>query len=204
MNYWQAKRCYDVAVEFEKLTKEYWSILPQQHASVLVKFKYDDNEESAVIRMKIAHLLPLVEKAADSLGVSYIAQSYPAPAVGGPVLPVNIFHSVIEPEIGHSILDRQLITDTIVRVKVVAQQEIKEQFIHMLLPWNWVIDLCALIIRFPFIILERAGLPREIENNIVSQAIKIVGTIILVSFLIYKGVSLSGASLAELLKIFVK
>jgi len=204
MNYWRAKSYVKISDQFLGLVQDYWNKLPEQSRDRYGRFRYEDNEESYAVRMKIAELLPQIEGAAASLGVSFEGQSLPPVAVGGYAVPVNIFRSAIEPQIGHEVLDRRLIVETVIRTKTVAQIVSRKQLIHMLLPWNWLIDLCALIIRFPFIILERAGLPSEIENSIVSQAIKIIGTIILVTFLVYKGVSLSGINIVELIKALTK
>ena len=201
MNYWKAKHYLGVIKQFEILVYEYWKKLPDQSRyGDFGRFHYQDNDETMKIREKISYQLPHVQEAAKALGVSYVFQSYPAPAVGGPVLPVNVFHSVIEPNMGHSTMDQKLIMHTMTTARSLAEKQTENELIHMLLPWNWIIDLCAFVIRLPFIILRRAGLPREVEDNIISQAIKIIALVLLVSFLTYKGISLAQIDILRLIK----
>lgn len=204
MNFFQALNCKKVGRKFEQLAQDYWAALPVQQRSDMVRFQYRENDDSASMRMKISAMLPDIEEAAALLGVNFEATSYPAPAVGGPIVPVNIFRSVIDPQIGHSTMDRKLIADTIVRVRRCAEKECQRQIIHYLQPWNWLIDLCAFIIRLPFLILRRAGLPPKTEEALVSQIIKIVGVIVLVSFLAYKGISLTGIDLTGFIQNLLK
>jgi hypothetical protein len=76
----------------------------------------------------------------------------------------------------------------------------REALIHFLQPWNWIIDIAALIIRIPFLILRRAGVPPKIEENIISHIIKILATIALISWLMYKGLSIAEINILEIFK----
>ena len=205
MSYFQVKRYKKLFEEFERLTQEYWSALPEQHHdSFLGRFKYTENEESLRVRMKIAQLLPLVQRAASYLGVPYTAKSIPPAAIGGVIVPVDLFQSVIDPQQGYEIVDRKHILDTINVAKSLAAERKRKELVYMLLPWNWIIEICAFIIRIPFLILRRAGLPPKVEENIIAHAIKIVATIILISWLTYKGISLIGIDIVDLIKSFIK
>jgi hypothetical protein len=191
MHYFQAQRHLKKFETFYKLASEYWESLPEQHPSDMVRFTYQENSASSALRAQIAAILPHVEMAASELGVGYILTSYPPAAVGGPVVPINIFHSVINPQIGWDILDRRYITDTLHKAMSVAREARRRSLIHALLPWNWVIDVCALIVRIPFLILRRAGVPPQVEENIIAHLVKVVATIALISWLAYQGVSIA-------------
>lgn len=205
MNYFRANKYVKLFEEFKILTHEYWSKLPEQHSDYMdMPIKYEETNESFAIRAQIARLLPHIEEAASTLGISYIMKSYPPPAVGGVVVPVNVYESVIKPQIGWAVLDRKTIIDTLIQSISVAEAARRNALIHMLLPWNWIIDLCAFVIRVPFIILRRAGLPSQVEDNIISHALKIIAIIILISWLAYKGVSLAGVDVSSLVKNIMK
>ncbi len=205
MSYFQIKRYARLFGEFEQLTQEYWSALPEQHHdSFLGRFKYTENEESLKIRMKIAQMLPFIQRAASYLGVSYTGKSIPPAAIGGVIAPVDLFQSVIDPQQGYEIVDRKYIMDTINAAKSLAAERKRKELFYILLPWNWIIEICAFIIRIPFLILRRAGLPSKVEENIIAHTIKIVATIILISWLTYKGVSLTGIDIVGLIKSFIK
>lgn len=141
-----------------------------------------------------------MNEAAVVLGIGYIALSYPAPAIGGPVIPVNLYQSIIDPQIGHKVIERTLIIDTVEKSVTIAKKTKKEALFHWPYPWNWIIDLCALVIRIPFIILRRAGLPDKIEENIIAHVVKIIFVIILVSYLTYKGLRLEQINWLEIFK----
>lgn len=94
--------------------------------------------------------------------------------------------------------------ETIIRTRSTAEKTWKESLTHMFLPWNWVIDVWALIIRIPFIILRRAGLPPKVEENIIAHAIKILSTVALVAFLTYKGVTISDEFVTQILQLWKK
>lgn len=205
MNVFEAAKYKRVAEEFERLVISYWEKLPQQHHDEFFgKFKYEESKESVAIRQKIVEKLPYIEEAATMLGIGFEARSYPAPAVGGPILPVNLFRSAVDPQMGHAITDRNLISDTIIQVRSQAGKVWQEILIHSLMPWNWVIDACAFLIRIPFIILRRAGLPPKVEENIISHAIKILSIVVLLVFLAYKGVTISDEFVTKILQFLRK
>lgn len=177
----------------------YWQTLPPQRIGI-GQVSYKDSDESLVIRKQILTLLPHVNGAAEYLGIGYIAKSYPAPAIGGHILSVNLYNSIINPQIGHKIIEKTMIIDAVEKSIAVARGAEKQVLIHWACPWNWFIDLGALIIRIPFIILRRAGLPAKVEENIISHAIKVIFIIILITYLMYKGLKLETISWTEILK----
>ena len=202
MKYLKMRKYIKLFKDFKKLTFAYWKSLPEQIENTLEmeSFRYIENEESLNIRENIVKSLPHVEDAANDLKILYIYKSIPAPDIGGVIIPFSIFRSTINPEMGHEVLDRTIIIDTINESISIAEKRSREELIHILLPWNWVIELAAFIIRIPFIILRRAGLPPKVEENIIAHAIKIIGTIIVTSWLAYKGILLTNIDIIDLIK----
>src|SRR5438128_815596 len=157
--------------------------------------------ESLRLREQINLLYPEVNDLAMNLGVSVVFQSYPAPAIGGPVLPVNVLLSVVDQEMGHKPIETQMILDMIDRcigtAKVVKRRSLK----RLLIPWYWLIDVPTIIVRFPFLILRNAGLPATVEENIVSQVIKAILVIVILAIGAYFGIQIG---VSDLLKLFGK
>lgn len=178
---------------------EYWDSLPRQKMANGQISDLGDSEKSAELRKEILHLLPYVTEEADVLRISHKLLSYPAPIVGGPVVSVDLFNAIVEPDQGHRRIDRRKIIDCVEKAISTARKRQKEALFHSLCPWNWIIDGCALAIRLPFLILRRAGLPPKVEENIISQVIKVASMIIIIGYVAYKGLKLDLGSLLKLI-----
>ena len=72
---------------------------------------------------------------------------------------------------------------------------------RLLSPWWWIVDVPALIVRFPFLVLRAAGLPPKVEENIISEAIKgvlsVVLSVALAAMMAYLGLEGLAPDLAE-------
>lgn len=178
---------------------EYWDSLPRQQMANGQISDLGDSEKSAKLRKEILHLLPYVTEEADVLGISHRVRSYPAPIVGGPVVSVDIFNAIVDPNQGHHRIDQKKIIDCVEKAISTARKRQKEALFHSLCPWNWIIDGCALVIRLPFLILRRAGLPPKVEENIISQVIKVVSVIAIIAYVAYKGLKLDLGPLLKLI-----
>jgi hypothetical protein len=94
--------------------------------------------------------------------------------------------------------------DVLKRIEGQCELVLKEAWSYWLRPWNWAIEFAAFIVRIPFLILRRAGLPPSIEENILSQVIKIVFMIIWLLLMIRFGLEKTGIEIADILKVFSK
>ena len=203
MNYFEARRAERLFREYRKLALEYWNARPPDERDFFdtLSEKAPESLESVRLREQINLLYPEVNDLAMNLGVSVVFQSYPAPAIGGPVLPVNVLLSVVDQEMGHKPIETQMILDMIDRcigtAKVVKRRSLK----RLLIPWYWLIDVPAIIVRFPFLILRNAGLPATVEESIVSQVIKAILVIVILAICAYFGIQIG---VSDLLKLFGK
>lgn len=198
-NYFKVRNYRIQFEELKSLMEEYWSKLPQQEFE-FSQISYSDSKESKIIRKKIVKLLPHVIEGAEYIGIDHTFQSFPMPAVGGPVIPVSAYNSIINPNQGHKEIEPTLIEDTVEKSISMARMREKEVLIHWLCPWNWLIDLCVVILRIPFIILRRAGVPSKIEENIVAHVIKVLFVVTIVTYLTYKGLKLESLDLSNVFK----
>src|SRR2546426_2082441 len=203
MNYFEARRAERLFREYRKLALEYWNARPPDERDFFdtLSEKAPESLESVRLREQINLLYPEVNDLAMNLGVSVVFQSYPAPAIGGPVLPVNVLLSVVDQEMGHKPIETQMILDMIDRcigtAKVVKRRSLK----RLLIPWYWLIDVPTIIVRFPFLILRNAGLPATVEESIVSQVIKAILVIVILAMGAYFGIQIG---VSDLLKLFGK
>ena len=203
MNYFEARRAERLFREYRTLALEYWNARPPDERDFFdtLSEKAPESLESVRLRKQINLLYPEVNDLAMNLGVSVVFQSYPAPAIGGPVLPVNVLLSVVDQEMGHKPIETQMILDMIDRcigtAKVVKRRSLK----RLLIPWYWLIDVPTIIVRFPFLILRNAGLPATVEENIVSQVIKAILVIVILAIGAYFGIQIG---VSDLLKLFGK
>ena len=203
MNYFEARRAERLFREYRKLALEYWNARPPDERDFFdtLSEKAPESLESVRLREQINLLYPEVNDLAMNLGVSVVFQSYPAPAIGGPVLPVNVLLTVVDQEMGHKPIETQMILDMIDRcigtAKVVKRRSLK----RLLIPWYWLIDVPTIIVRFPFLILRNAGLPATVEENIVSQVIKAILVIVILAIGAYFGIQIG---VSDLLKLFGK
>jgi len=203
MNYFEARRAERLFREYRKLALEYWNARPPDERDFFdtLSEKAPDSIESVRLREQINLLYPEVNDIAMRLGVSVVFKTYPAPAIGGPVIPVNVLLSVVDQEMGHKPIEKQMILDMIDRCIGTAEVVKRRSLKRLLIPWYWLIDVPAIIVRFPFLILRNAGLPATVEESIVSQVIKAILVIVILAICAYFGIQIG---VSDLLKLFGK
>lgn len=197
-NYFRIRQYRKHFEQLKELAFKYWDSIPRQqiNGDGFATF-LGDSDQSKVIRNEIVKLLPYVNEAAEKLNISHNLIST---SNRGPNVRVNLYKAIIDPEQGYRPpIPKIKITDALEFSVSASKKREREALIHWLCPWNWLIDGCALIIRLPFLILRRAGLPPQIEENIISQIIKVLSVIVIIAVATYKGLKLD---LNELLKYF--
>jgi len=200
MNYFQAKRAERLLCVYKELALRYWQIQPEDMRDpweIRGSVPRDESEESFKLRQQINLMFPEVNNLAKQAGAGVTYNSYPAPAVGGPILRVNMLASVVDQQMGHSAVSRREVLDVIDRSIGAAGAIRRREFRRMLNPLMWPIEVAAFIVRIPFLILRKAGLPASVEENIVSQVIKTVMTLVLLLLAAYLGL---GKYIGDILK----
>lgn len=202
MNYFEAKRIYNLMVQFRPLSLEYWGKKPKDDRTWYDKDLRiaPESDESVLLREEINKLIPVVDTAAIEMGINTIMQSYPAPVVGGPVLDVHLFLSVITQDLGHGGISQQEVLDHLNRCVGLAEDEKRNAFWRLVLPWYWLIDIPATVVRLPFAIMLKVGLPPSIEKTVIAQTFKVILIIALIAYASYKGIQIASFDLMKLLK----
>jgi hypothetical protein len=178
MTYFEARRMHQAFLRYRDLALRYWSArspVPRnenswmlgQHAPV-----YRETESSASLRSEIAQLQPEILDYARRLGVAVTATSFPAPAVGGPVIPFNLLGSVTDEVVGHHAIDPQMVLDAIDRCVGAASYARQRLGARLLKPWCWLVDVPALFVGWPFEVMRKAGVPEKFVDGNLVQGIK--------------------------------
>src|SRR2546425_2496443 len=203
MNYFEARRAERLFREYRTLALEYWNARPPDERDFFdtLSEKAPESIESVRLREQINLLYPEVNDIAMRLGVSVVFKTYPAPAIGGPVIPVNVLLSVVDQEMGHKPIEKQMILDMIDRCIGTAEVVKRRSLKRLLTPWYWLIDVPAIIVRFPFLILRNAGLQATVEERIVFQVFKPFLFIVILAICAYFGIQIA---VSDLLKLFGK
>lgn len=186
--------------QFKVLALKYWNAQPRDDRdwnSSSSGAEAPESNESLKLREEINLLIPTVTNDAERLGADIHYKSFPAPVVGGPVIPVNVLQSVVDQDIGHAPLSKQEILDAIDRCIGTAITVRRHAFWRLILPWYWIIDIPATIARIPFLILRQAGLPPRLEENIISQVIKFLLIISMIATASYLGVKITFPDLLQ-------
>jgi hypothetical protein len=190
MNYFEA-RCAEAAFrKYKDLALEYWRVAPEDtrdRLDIRAGASNPETEESITLRATINQILPEVTTYAHRLGVGVIVHSYPAPVVGGPVLPLNLLGSVVDRRRGHGPISVGMILDKMDECIGAAAFMRRRAFWRLVVPVFWIVDVPAVVIRIPFLILRAAGVPAKVEENIVSQILKVVIVILLLLVMGYLG-----------------
>ncbi len=109
------------------------------------------------VRRRVAVGMTRAVRLASELGVPTLFTSYPAPAVGGPVIPFQLFEAILsDPSHGQGV-DAQLVIDALNRTVGAGEDKVQEQFRHLVNP-AWLLWAALIfILRIPFIVLGAAG-----------------------------------------------
>lgn len=126
-----------------------------------------------------------VSKIAQQHGVPYMFQSYPAPAVGGPVISVNIFQAILT-DTSHVGFERRIIKDAIDQTIGACEDQLGIEVRRLLNPLYWVKELIVAIIRIPFLLIEASGFDTsKIEDHLFARLFKLLEIIALIYIALY-------------------
>jgi hypothetical protein len=160
-----------------------------------------ENANSFRIREQLVHLFTEADECAGQLGIPVMARSFPAPAVGGPVIPVNLLWAAFAPEQGHSPLPERDVLDAINRCVATAIAKKRRLFwIQLINPVWWFVEVVAYVLRLPFLILRRAGVPAGVEEGIWGHIVKVLVFLAMVLIGIHYGLNLSAKDVLNWIK----
>ena len=204
MSYFQAKEDLEFIHEFAKAVAELWKIEDEAAKSIrppglsppslgeirrLSQVEAGKRKDYQRVRAQVAQGVLRAKRIADRLGLLGVYESYPMPAVGGPVIPVTLFDAILYDPTYNGV-PRQLIIDALNQTLGASQERVAVEYRHLKNPIYWMKEVLVFIIRIPFIIIEASGFDvSKVEDHFLGRAFKLFEIIVLIAILVWLGLS---------------
>jgi len=205
VTYFEAKRAARAFRDYRDLAFQYWDAKPAVqytgHEWMSGRRPIAESGESTVLRRELNERYPKISVLAQELGVGTTMTSYPAPMIGGPILHGDLLNCVIDQHFGHSSVSRHEVVDGIdkcIGMALTVQDHLLWR--QVLNPFHYLIVVLAFAIRTPFLILETAGLPKEVERTLWGQIVKATLLVLLALVLFHYGFKFNVANLISFFK----
>jgi len=131
-----------------------------------------------------------VERIATRFGIPIIFESYPAPAVGGPVIRQGIFSAILQDMSHGGQVTNQMIFDALNQTIGECKAEVASEFKHLINPLYWIKEIIVMIIRIPFIIVQASGFDvSKVEDHFLAKAFKLLEIIVIIYILVRLGIA---------------
>ncbi len=162
---------------------------PSEYRSMR-KDKASENPKYQEIRDRVAkdaiHAVGLAQKA----GIPIIMHSYPAPAIGGPVIPINLFLAILN-DTSHGGVEPRYIIDALNQTIGQYERIVERQFRQMINPFYWVKLVALHIIRLPHTVLSFSGFDvAKIEQELWAKLLNLIWIVAVIWILISFGFDL--------------
>ena len=162
----------------------------EYHEAVLDKATSCDEGKS--VRVYLAKNIHRAVAIAQKLGVSIDVQSIPAPAVGGIIIPVNLFDAVLK-DTSYGGVDSGWIRDKINETIGKAESRLRYEFINLFNPFYWLYSLLVFIVRIPFHLVSISGFDvSKVEDHFLSKLFKLAEIALIVYMLLKLGMEKTG------------
>jgi hypothetical protein len=204
LGYWKAKADLEFAEEYRGAVTGFWKaerIIElhnsegRYHRHNLHREElqeYDDRLQRAEddyikLREEIAKGIKAATIIADEQGTTYSLISYPAPAVGGPVIPVNIFQAILN-DTSHGGVGNKQILDALNEMIGSCEQELRVQKRHLLNPLYWPYAILVFLVQIPFRIFQLSGFDvNKIEEHLLAKLFKVLEVLVIIYILLRLG-----------------
>lgn len=201
MSYFQAKSDLNFMNDFKQNVSELWRIEDEAARDI----DYDDfdsySEYQIVLqatasqikgyqdlRSRVAKGVIRAERIATRLGVSIVIISYPAPAVGGPVIHQSFFSAILRDFSHGGQITKQQIHDAIHQTVGECEARISIEKRRLINPLYWIKELIVAIIRIPFMLIEASGFDvSKVEDHLLGRIFKLFEIGIILYILIRLG-----------------
>jgi len=158
--------------------------------------------EGKKLREELAQMIPGAVEIAYKNKVSIDYKSLPPPAVGGAVIPVNIFYAILE-DTSYDGIKESWIEDKINETIGQLKRRLRKEFYQLINPFYWIYSIFVFIVRIPFYIISVSGFDvKKVEEHLISKIFKLLEIFALVYFLLKLGIQKT--QLLEWLKLIIK
>lgn len=171
--YFGTKKDLEVVETFLPIVKEYWDVEDSiSDRSVRNNEKLQSRYQE--LRETIARKIPNIIHISRRAGIPDVLQSYPPPAVGGPIIQVNIYGSILQDD-SHGGISNQRKLDTINELIGQLEAKIEFQFKKIVNPFYWLGLLIEKVLRIPFWLLSKTGFEiSKIEDHFLAKIFKLI------------------------------
>jgi hypothetical protein len=160
--------------EFLPLAVEFWEFEKKMGNSRRNRIEERVLEHYKKLRKNIARKTPQIIHISRRAGIPDVLHSYPAPAVGGPVIPVNIYESILNDD-SHGHIPNQRKLDTLNKLIGQLDGKIEFEFRKVINPFFWFGLLIEKIVRTPFWLLSKTGFEiSKIEDHFLGKLFKLI------------------------------
>ena len=208
MIYFQAKKDLHFLQQFRAAVLSLWRIEGaaydklRGHSPSLSSALLDNNEWQRAMRSQanqdnsyqqtresIARSVLRASRIADHCGVPIHLKSFPAPALGGPVIPVDLFQVILQDN-SHGGIDKQIILDAINQTLGESEARVARERGRLINPFYWIKEGLVFIIRIPFMLFNASGFDvTKIEDHFISKVFKLAEVIAIAYILVRLGMT---------------
>jgi hypothetical protein len=149
--------------------------------------KAAEKEGYLELRERVAENVIHTIRLAQRMGIPIDLHSYPAPAVGGPVVPINLFQAILN-DTSYGGVEKQYIIDALKQTIGQYDRLVQKQFWQIVNPFFWLKEAILLVVRLPYTILLLSGFDiAKIEQELWAKLLSLAWIVAAISILIRYG-----------------
>ncbi|MBL7189157.1 MAG: hypothetical protein ISS70_22750 [Phycisphaerae bacterium] len=215
MLYFTAKADVVFLNDFKQKVKSLWAIEERMRGSFTVSAdtmegnygqtvsdEITSSEQGKRLREEVAKGIPRAIEIARKNHIAISLQSYPAPAVGGAVIRLNIFSAILQ-DTSHGGIHHQWIEDKINETIGSAERRQRAELSKLFNPMYWLYGVLVFVVRIPFHLVSISGFNvSKVEDHFLGRLFKLAEIAVIVYVLIKLGIEKT--ALMDFLKTLVK
>lgn len=125
------------------------------------------------VRRCVAKGVLRAERIGSRFRVPIIFESYPAPAVGGPVMRLKVFSAILKDMSHGGLITEQAIYDALNQTIGECEASVSIEKRRLINPIYWIKELIVAIIRIPFMLIEASGFDvSKVEDHLLGRIFK--------------------------------
>jgi len=173
---------------------------PDERQAMIQRKASEQDGDYQTVRKAVAQGVSRAQSLASLHGVPAELVSYPAPAVGGPLIPIRVFEAILTDN-SYQGLDEQKIYDTLNRVIGACENEKERSWRELINPFSLIKNIVLMLLRLPFMLIEATGFNvSKFEDHFFGKLFKLLMLLGMVLGLIELGFEKS--DLVEIMKTF--
>jgi len=202
VSYFQAKSDLKFIIDFHQSVVELWRIEKEVTENIdFSNYRSKRDYQTALqaeaskkngyqeVRRQVAKCVLRAERIASCLRVPIIFESYPAPAVGGPIIEQKVFSAILKDMSHGGLIDKQSIYDILNQTIGECEARMSVEKRRLINPLYWFKELIVAIIRIPFMLIEASGFDvGKVEDHLIGRFFKLLEIGLILYFLLRLGI----------------